>query len=321
MNTVLEYINETLHMEAEISEYDKANELPLYLRAGNNLYALSIQNAKCLLVRPKEKANLTDLRKQAARLKKLTGLESVLYLDSARVYTREKMLSEGIPFIIAGKQIYMPFLGVALTKNDSRDIPQVDAISFTTQKLLLMAIYQKWAEMTVTEAASVLGVSKMSVTRCFDELQAFDLNLIITKGKTRCFAWTDHRRALWDITLPYLRNPVYRQYRFGLPIELRDCRLGGISALCHYSMLADNPCTTYGVRKDIAKALELSKLEVIPPDESPVMVVQVMRYNIDYLGNEAVDPLTAILSLSGSIKDDPRIEAAIEKVLEDCLND
>ena len=51
------------------------------------------------------------------------------------------------------------------------------------------------------------------------------------------------------------------------------------------------------------------------------MVVQVMRYDIDYLGNEAVDPLTAILSLSGSIRDDPRIEAAIEKVLEDCLND
>jgi len=86
-------------------------------------------------------------------------------------------------------------------------------------------------------------------------------------------------------------------------------------------MLADDSCTTYAVSKDIAKALELSKLEVIPPDESPVMVVQVMRYDIDYLGNEAVDPLTAILSLSGSITDDPRIEAAIEKVLEDCLND
>ena len=321
MNTVLEYIKETLHMEAEISEYDKTNDLPLYLRAGYDMSALSLQNVKCLLVRPKEKANLTDLRKQAARLKKLTGLESVLCLDSARIYTREKMLSEGIPFIITGKQIYMPFLGVALTNNDAREIPQVEAISFTTQKLLLMAIYQKWTEMTVTEAASVLGVSKMSVTRCFDELQAFNLNLIMSKGKTRCFAWTEHRRALLDITMPYLRNPVYRQYRLGFPIELRDCKLGGVSALCHYSMLADDSSTTYAVSKDTAKALELNKLEVIPPDESPVMVVQVMRYDIDYLGNEAVDPLTAILSLSGRIKGDPRIEAAIEKVLEDCLND
>ncbi|MCL2079840.1 MAG: hypothetical protein FWH17_08385 [Oscillospiraceae bacterium] len=321
MNIILEYINETLHMEAEISEYDKTDELPLFLRAGYDLSSLSLQNVKCLLVRPKEKANLTDLRKQAARLKKLTGLESVLCLDSARIYTREKMLSEGIPFIIAGKQIYMPFLGIALTNNDSRDIPQVDAISFTTQKLLLTALYQKWVEMTVTEAASVLGVSKMSVTRCFDELQAFDFDFIISKGKTRCFAWTDRRRALWDIILPYLRNPVYRQYRLGFPIELRDCRLGGISALCHYSMLADDSCATYAVSKDISKALELSKQKVIPPDESPVKVVQVMRYGIDYFGNEAVDPLTAILSLSDNVTDDPRIEAAIEKVLEDCLND
>ena len=46
MNTVLEYIKETLHMEAEISAYEKVGELPLYLLAGYDLSALSIQNAQ-----------------------------------------------------------------------------------------------------------------------------------------------------------------------------------------------------------------------------------------------------------------------------------
>ena len=41
----------------------------------------------------------------------------------------------------------------------------------------------------------------------------------------------------------------------------------------------------------------------------------VMQYALVYLGDDAVDPLTAILSLTDDDKSDPRVEAAIEKVL------
>ena len=39
------------------------------------------------------------------------------------------------------------------------------------------------------------------------------------------------------------------------------------------------------------------------------------------LGDDAADPLTAILSLTDDEKSDPRVEAAIEEVLEECLRD
>jgi len=320
MDSVLAYIQETLHVSADISEYDNIDGLPLYLRNGYDLSTLSMQNTACLLVRPTEKVNLTDLRKQSKQLRKLTGLDSVLCLDDIRIYTKEKMLSEGIPFISPGKQIYMPFLGVALT-NNAREIPQADEISFGAQKLLLTAIYQNWTNTTATEAAGILGVSKMSVTRCFDHLQSAGLDLISQNGKTRRFVWSGGRRALWAAVLPHLRNPVQRQYRLGMRIETAGYKLGGLSALCHYSMLADNSYTTYSVGKGATNALELNKQPSLPEDETPNMVIQVMRYELSYLGDDAVDPLTAILSLTDDDKSDPRVEAAIEEVLEECLRD
>ena len=321
MNKFLTYIEETLHLSANISKYNNLSLLPLYLRNGYNLYIMTSQNVTCLLVEPKEQANLTVLRKQISQLKKLTGIDSVLCLDNVGTYTKDKMLSEGIPFVIAGQQIYMPFWGIALSKNSIREIPHKEQISFSTQKLILTVLYEGLSQMTLTETAAVLGVSKMSITRIFDELQVLGLNLVKMKGKTRCFSWENGRRALWKAILPFLRNPVAKQYRLGGYMEISVAKLGGMSAVCHYSMLGDNPYTIYAITKKADKELELKKMPLIPDNESPVMVVHVMHYDLEYQTADAIDPLTAILSLTQEDKEDPRVEAAIEDVLEDCLHD
>lgn len=321
MNRFIEYIEETLHISADVSVYKNNDTLPLYLRNGYDLYAMTVQNVQCLLAQPKEPANLTALRKQCGQLKKLTGLDCVLCLDGVRIYTKDKMLSEGIPFVIAGQQIYMPFLGVALNKNGMREIPQAERISFSTQKLLLTAIYQKWKQVTLTEAAMALGMSKMSITRCFDELQALGVFLVKSETKMRRFIWEGNRRSLWESVHPFLRSPVAGQYRFDKHFDVASAKLGGMSAICHYSMLADNPYTIYAVSKAAAKTIELGKLPLIPDDETPGMVIQIMRYELEYHDASAIDPLTAILSLADDDKADPRIEAAIERIIEDCLHD
>ena len=321
MNQFIAYIEETLHVNANIFLYGNSDTLPLYLRNGYDLYTVVIQNVQCLLARPKEQANLTVLRKQCAQLKKLTGLDCVLCLEGVRIYTKEKMLSEGIPFIIAGQQVYMPFLGIALSQNGMREIAPKDRLSFSTQKLLLTAMYQGWTQLTLTETAKILGMSKMTVSRCFDELLALGLSFIKTEGKMRRFIWENGRRSLWEASYPLLRQPVTLQYRLGEVIDVGSAKLGGISAVCHYSMLDDNPYTTYAVSKDNAKALELSKLPLVPEEEIPVMVIQVMRYDLEYRDTGTIDPLTAILSLTDEEKTDPRVEAAIEGILEECLHD
>ena len=321
MDQYISYIEETLHMNGNASVYERSDTLPLYLRNGYYLYSLAISGATCLLAEPKEPANLTALRKQSIQLKILTGLDCVLCLEVVRIYTKEKMLAEGIPFVIAGQQIYMPFLGIALTNNCAREIPVIDKISFSTQKLLLTAIYEGWVQTTLTEAAKALNISKMSVTRCFDELESLGLMLVKSEGKMRRFNYKSGRRALWETVRPFLRNPISRQYRLGEQLDIGFEKLGGMSAVCHYSMLADNHYTVYAISKDDAKEIGKLKLPLVPENETPFIIIHVMSYNLEYHEANAIDPLTAILSLTDEEKTDPRVEAAIDEILEECLHD
>jgi len=315
------YIEETLHVSVSASVFQHSDELPLYLRSGYEFYVLKALNVQCLLARPKEESNLAALRKHSVQLKALTGLDCVLCLEGVRIYTKEKMLLEGIPFVILGQQLYMPFLGIALSKSGLRELPRAEKISFSTQRLLLTAMYQGWAQITLTETAKALGMSKMSITRCFDELQAVGLPFVKSEGKMRRFVWEQGRRALWETARPFLKSPVSQEYHLGVEKDLDFMKLGGMSAICHYSMLSDNAYTTYAGFRETVKALELNKLPLVPEGETPAAIVQIIRYELKYQDLVAIDPLTAILTLTDEEQADPRVEAAIEEILEDCLHD
>jgi len=281
---------------------------------------MTVKNVKCLLAFPVEGNNLSVLRKQSNQLRKLTDIDTVLCLDSIRVYTREKMIKEGIPFVVHMQQIYLPFLGIVLSKSGQREVESKGNISFLTQRLILTAIYNDWKSMTLTETARALDISKMSVTRCFDELSSLELNIIKTEGKLRRFLWESNRRILWDTIQPYLNNPVRQQYRLSENVDISVAKLGGMSAVCHYSMLDDNSFKTYSLSRDASKALEISRKQLVPDGETPFMILQIMGYDYKYHEGEAVDPLSAILSLTDEEKADPRVEKAIDEILEDCLS-
>jgi len=320
MTEYIKYIGETLHQAPDIEPYERDDALPLYLKTGYTLYLLKLQGVECLLAEPKETQNLSAMRKHCGQLKKITGLECVLCLEKARAYTREKMIAEAIPFIIAGQQLYMPFLGLALANRDERELPRVDRISVSTQTLLLTALYQGWENKKVVEAATELGVSSMTASRCFDELQALGLPLIVKSGRIRKFVWESDARALWELTRPLLRNPVMKQYQLGRAIPVGFMKLGGMSAICHYSNLADDPHPVYAVSRKAEKELRLDQYPLVPDGEVAEITVQIMQYELDFPDKYAIDPLTAILSLPVAELSDPRVEAAVEEILEEYLH-
>lgn len=80
--------------------------------------------------------------------------------------------------MIQEQQIYLSFLGVALSREDERIIKPCERISFLTQKLLLTSIYEKWKDVSVSKAAERLSVAKISVIRCYDEIEAIRLPYI-----------------------------------------------------------------------------------------------------------------------------------------------
>lgn len=305
----------------EIEDYPDKEHLPIYLRKSYQLYLAEYANIKFVLAEPCEKINLVTLRKQRLQIKALTGLECAWYFESLNWYARKTMLQEGLPFIEKNRQVFLPFLGIALSPEKQREFQPREKVSFLTQRFLLEAIYHNRQHITVTEAAKVMNVSKMSITRCFDELEALNLSLIEKKGRTRKFVWENGPEDLWKLVSGYLRNPVIRSYALLQPLAIKKKRLGGMSAISHYTLIADNDYVTLAVTREEENELRLKEQVCLPDNEHPEMLIQVLPYELEYADNKAIDPLSAILSLTEEEKNEPRIESAIEEILEEVFND
>ena len=152
-----EYIEKTLHTRVDREPVD-ASGLPLYLRG---LYSL-----------------------EAA-----LGTPVSFALEGATGYRVGRMLEAGLPFIAPDKQMYLPFLGIALSsrRSHARDRRQtnVDTFSPQAQRLALMALYGDLDGASVTQVAGLLGAAKMTASRTFDELAAADPSIVAAEGRRR----------------------------------------------------------------------------------------------------------------------------------------
>lgn len=311
-----EYIEKTLHCSVIVKEYQDTKRLPLLLSSSYVLSIVLINGNECVFAEPMESINFSTIRKQWKQLEKLTGKICVLSLNKINAYAKDKMIEEGIPFVVEGKQIYLPFLGLSISKEDDRMLKPCVQLSFLTQKLLLMSIYESWKDITVTSAAQKMMVSKMSVTRCFDEIEALELPYIKTRSRSRLFSADADKKRMWNDMKDVLRNPVIQQFYLKEDIKENEL-LSGLSALGYYSMLDDNPYPIYAVSKKGIVNLLKAHEQIRTQDDIPGCVIQEVGYTINYADAEAMDPLSVSLMISAKEMNDPRVEKAIDEMLED----
>ncbi|MBQ2923021.1 MAG: hypothetical protein IJE60_08050 [Tyzzerella sp.] len=268
-----------------------------------------------IIAKPKKELRLNALRYDRSQIEKTAGLNCALYFNKLNYYTKETMLNEGIPFILEGKQVFLPFLGMLLSEKDDRRLVPVHTISFLTQKLILCALYEKWNDMNATKIAEKLGVTKMSVSRCLDEIEYLDIKILDKSGKTRKVSVSEEIRVLWEEIKPVLRNPVIA--RFQLAEDIRLDKKAGISVLCEFSMLSDNVYPTYAVTKGDLKETNIKKIRQISIGEEIGCEVLELGYFIEYNGKMVQDPLSVMLSLSAENLEDERVQICIEEMLEE----
>ena len=268
-----------------------------------------------MAIHPKDDIGLVVLRRDRAGVEKITGLNCAVFLDRTTFYIKEKMIEEGIPFVIDRKQVFLPFIGYLLSKENERELAPVHLISFLTQKMLLMAIYERWNEVKVSDAAKRLEVSTKSASRCFDELEYLNIDVLGMKGKSRVIDIPDEREQLWQQIKNVLRNPVIR--RFILREDIKFEKKAGLSALCEYSLLSDNVYPIYAVTKKELKDSGVKAEKQVSELEEIGCVVLELGYFIDFLGKGFQDPLSVVLSLTGDEQEEERVDISINEMLEE----
>jgi len=311
-----EFLEKTLRQNVSMEETEYLNDkLPLAFRGRYIFYKVETNGLSWIAIQPKNEVGLVTLRKDRAKVEKVAGLNCAIFLNATTFYIKEKLIEEGVPFVLDGKQVYLPFIGYLLSNANERDLAPVHLISFLTQRLIFTAMYEKWENITVSDAAEKLGVTKMSVSRCYDEIEYLNVDILGMKGKSRVITIPSDIKKLWNDMQDILRNPVIARYELSEDIKLE--KKAGISALCEYSLLSDNEYPTYAItKKEIAES-GIKKMRLVHPGEEIGCVVLELGYFVDFKSKSLEDPMSVVLSLSETERQDERVNISVGEMLEE----
>lgn len=106
-----QYLEKVLRQKVIITE-DKTlyKKLPLVYQGKYTIFRVETNGILWIAMHPTQMAGLVQLRKDRIKIERLANLNCALFLDNATFYIKEKLMDEGIPFIIQEKQVYLPFL-------------------------------------------------------------------------------------------------------------------------------------------------------------------------------------------------------------------
>lgn len=311
-----EYLEQVIHQNIDEKQYENINNLPLGCRNVFDLSVMKMGQIEFLLASPLEDMNLTELRKMRMRLESYTGYLCAFYLKKVNWYAAPKMVEEGIPFVWENRQVYLPFVGMLLNTDAARIPKSCSVISFLTQKLLLKALYENWQDVSAVQAAELLNVSKMSITRCYDEIEALGMSFVRSQKRSRRFFAMDNKKEMWAMMLPFMRSPIIRIFK-PESMPKAEMILSGTSALAKYSMLGEDSCITYAISKDQIVSSGVKEIREVPYDEEPYCYVQEVGYILPFGDGKAVDPLSLTLMLTDEDLADPRVDSCIKEMLEE----
>ncbi|MCM1081976.1 MAG: helix-turn-helix domain-containing protein [Clostridium sp.] len=311
-----EYLEKALKRPIGVSVYLDCIELSRAFENTYDFYIIKMDGLEWLVAEPLMRFSLSFMRKHQRLMKILSGMECALYLKNQSIYIRNKMVEEGIPFIIWDKMVFLPFLDILVYARADKTIMPVEKIAFLTQKLMLLALYEKWQDMSAQEIAEKLNVTTMAVRKCFDEIQYLKLPVIKDVGRARLLSINASPKELWNLLEPVFRNPVIKTFEF---IEDISANIkSGSSAICHYFGLQDNVYPTYAVTKRDLQRFQIKTREQALDDDEIGCVVQELGYCINFNGTGFVDPLTVYLSMGNEQKQNSKVKACVDAILKEC---
>jgi hypothetical protein len=232
------------------------------------------------------------------------------------VYSRNRFVHLGLPFIVPGLQLFIPPFA-SLCEQFQRKVKS-GKLSAAAQVTILFqllrpqpdgALLNQWAEW--------LGYSAMTMTKVRDELVAHKLCVREEGAKPRGLRFLFQNRALWEAALPYLRSPVSRTYWVKFLKPQPALLLAGHTALSKRSLLEDDPIPTYVCHANAWKKLIASGIvqEMGHRDEASARM-ECWRYDAGLLAeDEMVDKLSLFLSLADSAEE--RVRLASKALLEE----
>lgn len=307
----MEYLNHVLGIHVVYINGD-ITSIPNYIYARYRLQEVLLDGKKAVFVYPKaELDSINAVKKHFDRIQNTFGASAVLVPEHLTYRQKEYLLRDHIPFIVNGRQIYLPFMAVYLQERCDSEKPEITAMLPSAQLLLLYFIYQGCKELLTSNAADALSFTATSISRASQQLA--DLGLVKTKkqGVQKIVYSDKNPQELFETAKNYLMNPVKRTVYVPRAEITEKLPVSGYSALSEYSML-NPPAVKCFAAGSIAVWEKNSSGKLQNSDDQ--YAIELWRYDPKKLGSEKrVDRLSLALALRESREE--RTEEAVEEML------
>jgi DNA-binding MarR family transcriptional regulator len=315
-----DFLRGMLGKARSLRPWDGARRVPAFVRGRYVLMSGEVLSRPVVFVFDPEGEEPAPsmLRKHLDSLKRVTD-DSVIYVrGTMSAYSRRRLIGEGIAFIVPGRQVFLPDMGIDLRERFDRPKPSRERFRPATQVVLLWALLRRKDGLSGGRAvARTLGFAPMTLSRAMDEIEAAGLAARVESGRERAMRWTGTRREVWERAQERLADPVQARHLVRHEQGALPGPLAGISALAACTMLGepDTPvCAMHGARW--AAYRNEHGAEDAPFREPGVIEVEVWAYDPALLGTgDRVDPLSLYLSLRND--PDERVEMALEGMMEE----
>ena len=223
------------------------------------------------------------------------------------------LLQNHLPFVVVGKQIYLPFLAVYLQERCDGSVQKTENLLPSAQLLLLYYIYHGCGELLTSEASQKLGFTATSISRASRQLQEMGLIQAEKRGVQKVIRSDKSPEEMFSIARRSMCNPVKRTI-YVPKSEIKETLLmSGYSALSEYSMI-NPPLAECFVAGSVAAWDKIGSNRLQSTDDQ--CAVELWRYDPRKLSTgNCVDRLSLVLALSEDR--DERIEEAVEEILTD----
>lgn len=254
-----------------------------------------------LLLKHNENTPYTPLqqRKIAERIEEILHRPSVFYFDNLPTYERDRLVAQGVYFIVGNKFAYLPALYA--NRRLGNDIEAGKRLLPSAQYILLFHLQSCSLNGNSLKALEKITPYKYTtISKAIQQLRAKGLVETEKVGRSdSLLKFESNPKSLWEKAQPFLTNPV-KKVVF-LHKEIDEGEIGGITALSHYTMLApENIPTRVFTKFD-------NKWSSIYED---VQRIEIWKYPPIIKEEGYVDRLSLFLSLKGD--KDPRVEKELE---------
>lgn len=311
------YLRGTLHAPVRLELWREASALPAYLKQRYEFFEGRVGDVSVLFLQDAEEPVPGAAKKHRDALRPYWTGPVAFTFERISPRTRQRMVSEGLSFVVPDNQIYLPELGVNLRERYQARVQVLERLRPSAQ-VLLLHVLADWphASHTPSEAARRLGYTAMAMGQALSQLENAQLVSVRKRGRERLFDLAGAPADIWLKAQPLLVSPVIRtHYVLGDTAAAHTMPAAGLSALAQYSELAEPNVPVVALDRAKAKSLlETRGVQELPTADEATVEVEVWAYDPALLSDgPAVDRLSLYLAL----REDPdeRVGSTLDQMI------